>query len=277
MISRVTGGVVCDGISQRFEDLPMTRRKTQLRIVPKAEAAKTPRRNRVNLFELAYQRLEDLLVNCALRPGRFLTMQDLQDLTGLGRTPIHHAVNRLAADTLIVIKPRHGLQIAPIDLARERMLLQLRRDVERFVVRLAAERSGPAHRNQMLHMERVLRDKRATLTLAQFNDIDRKMDKLILAAASEPFLENTLRPLHTIFRRIGYIHHAHIPGQADLAGTISHHLAVLTAVANRHVEDAVAASDALVKFMDGMFDVMEAEIDPGLLDCSLEPMLVDGV
>ena len=255
----------------------MTRRKTQLRIVPKAEAAKTPRRNRVNLFELAYQRLEDLLVNCALRPGRFLTMQDLQDLTGLGRTPIHHAVNRLAADTLIIIKPRHGLQIAPIDLARERMLLQLRRDVERFVVRLAAERSGPAHRNQMLHMERVLREKRATLTLAQFNDIDRKMDKLILAAASEPFLENTLRPLHTIFRRIGYIHHAHIPGHADLDGTISHHLAVLTAVANRHVEDAVAASDALVKFMDGMFDVMEAEIDPGLLDCSLEPMLVDGV
>jgi DNA-binding GntR family transcriptional regulator len=252
----------------------VARRKPKLRIVAKADPAMPPRRNRVNLFEIAYQRLEELLVNGGLRPGRFLSMQDLQDMTGLGRTPIHHAVNRLAADTLIIIKPRHGLQIAPIDLARERLLLQLRRDVERFVVRLAAERSGPSQRNQMLHMERVLREKRQTLTLAQFNEIDRKMDKLILAAASEPFLENTLRPLHTIFRRIGYIHHSHIQGRANLSGTIGHHLAVLTAVANRHVDEAVAASDALMGFMDGMFDVMEAEIDPTLLDCSVEPLLI---
>jgi DNA-binding GntR family transcriptional regulator len=252
----------------------MPRRKSQLRVVTPSDPAKAPRQNRINLFDVAYQRLEDLLVNCALRPGRFLTMQDLQDITGLGRTPIHHAVNRLAADTLISIKPRHGLQIAPIDLARERMLLQLRRDMERFVVRLAAERSSPSQRNQMLHMERVLRDKRKTLTLAQFNDIDRKMDKLILSAASEPFLENALRPLHTIFRRIGYIHHAHIPGHADLTGTISHHLAVLTAVANRHADAAVTASDALVAFMDSMFDIMETEIDPALLDCSIEPLLL---
>jgi DNA-binding GntR family transcriptional regulator len=251
----------------------MAARKPQLRVVRKDDAP-APRRNRVNLFEVAYQRLEDLLVNCALRPGRFLTMQDLQDMTGLGRTPIHHAVNRLAADTLIVIKPRHGIQIAPIDLARERMLLQLRRDVERFVVRLAAEKSTPAQRNQMLHMERVLRERRATLTLAQFNDIDRKMDKLVLAAANEPFLENTLRPLHTIFRRIGYIHHAHIPGHANLDGTIDHHLAILTGIAKRHVTQAVAASDSLIAFMDGMFDVMDAEIDPALLDCSVEPLLI---
>jgi len=56
----------------------------------------------------------------------------------------------------------------------------------------------------------TLREKRATLTLAQFNEIDRKVDRLILAAANEMFLENTLRPLHTLFRRIGHIHHSHI-------------------------------------------------------------------
>jgi DNA-binding GntR family transcriptional regulator len=252
----------------------MTRRKPELRVVNKADAGKKVRQSRVNLFELAYQRLEDLLVNCRLRPGRFLTMQDLQDLTGFGRTPIHHAVNRLAADTLIIIKPRHGLQIAPIDLARERLLLKLRRDVERFVVRLAAERAEPAQRTQMLQFERTLREKRATLTLAQFNEIDRKVDRLILAAADEMFLENTLRPLHTLFRRIGHIHHTHMRGHANLDGTIDHHVAILTAIANRHVNAAVTASDALMGFVDGMFDVMEAQIDPSLLDCSIEPLLL---
>jgi DNA-binding GntR family transcriptional regulator len=226
---------------------------------------------RQNLFQLAYERIEESLVNGALRPGRHLTMNDLTQLTGLGRTPVHHAVNRLAADTLIVIRPRHGLQIAPIDLARERTLLQLRRDLERFVVRLAAERSGPGHRKQIRHLERQLSDRRLTLTLDAFNLLDRAIDGLILAAANEPFLEHTLRPLHTIFRRIGHLHHTHGSGPDDLSGTIDHHLAVLDAVANRDAERAIRASDGLIAFVDAMFDAMEARISPHLLDSSIKP------
>ncbi len=118
---------------------------------------KPKRRNRLNLAKLAYDQLEELIVSCALKPGQFLAIQDLQTMTGGGRTPVHQAVSHLAADTLILIRPRHGLQIAPIDLARERVLLGLRRDMERFVVRLASERAGPSHRNQILHISRGLR------------------------------------------------------------------------------------------------------------------------
>jgi len=250
----------------------MAKRKGTLEVVRPDASGAPNRRNRVNFFELAYQRIEDLLVNCELKPGRSLTVQELQTITGFGRTPVHNAVNRLAADTLIVIRPRHGLQIAPIDLARERMLLGLRRDIERTVVKLAAERASLSHRNQMLHMERVLREKRDSLTLAEFNSLDRRIDTLILAAAGEPFLEHTLRPLHTLYRRIGFIHHRHMPGQADLGGTVDHHLAVLNHTANRHVDRAVTASDALIAFVDTMFDAMETGIDPSLLDCSIEPL-----
>jgi DNA-binding GntR family transcriptional regulator len=231
------------------------------------------RRNPVNLFDLAYERIEDLIVNCALKPGRFLAIQDLQEMTGFSRTPVHQAVSRLAADTLILVRPRHGVQIAPIDLARERLLLRLRRDLERFVIQLAAERSGPSHRNQMLHLERLMRERRGTMDLTEFNVFDRRLDQLILTAAGEPFLEHTLRPLHTIFRRIGWIFHTEIEADPNLAATIDSHLAVLDAVANRHVERAVAASDALMDFVDSMFDIMEREIDPSLLDCSLAPLL----
>lgn len=238
-----------------------------------ADVPTPARRNRVNLFELAYQRIEEMLIRCELAPGRFLAMQDLQAMTGFGRTPVHHAVNRLAADTLIIVRPRHGLQIAPIDLARERVLLHLRRDIERFVIRLAAERAGPSHRNQLLHMERLLRERRDGLTLAEFNTLDRRIDQMVLSAAGEPFLEHTLRPLHTLFRRIGFIYHTHIAEQPGLAGTIDHHLAVLNAIATRHVERAVAASDALIAFVETMFDEMETRLDPSLMDCSVEPLL----
>ena len=245
----------------------------KLKLVGPEEAIS--RRNRVNLFELAYQRIEEKLVDGSLRPGQFLTMLDLQEVTGFGRTPVHHAVNRLAADTLIIIRPRHGLQIAPIDLARERVLLALRRDLERFVISLATERAGASHRNQLLHMERLLRERRAGMQLDEFNQLDRRMDRLILAAAGEPFLEHTIRPLHTVFRRIGHIYHSHLAGTSSLEGTVDHHLTILNAVANRHVEKAVAASDGLIGHVDAMFDRLENEIDPTLLDSAVAPLNVN--
>jgi DNA-binding GntR family transcriptional regulator len=233
-----------------------------------ADAAGRGRRA-LNQFEMAYEAIEESLVKCELKPGRFLALQELQQMVGLGRTPVHQAVTRLAADTLITVHPRRGLQVAPIDLARERVLLRLRRDVERFVIRLAAEQSSASHRHQMLHMKRYLRENREQITIGTFNAIDRRLDRLFLAAAGEPFVENTLRPLHTIFRRIGWLYHSQSSVGAGLVGTIDVHLALLDAVANRHVEAAIAASDQLVDFVDSMFDLLEREIDPSLLDCSL--------
>ncbi|MCT7377939.1 GntR family transcriptional regulator [Chelativorans salis] len=231
------------------------------------------RRNAVNLLELAYERLEHLIVTCELRPGAFLTIQDLQDILGFSRTPVHQAVARLAIDTLMIVRPRHGLQVAPMDLARERLLLKLRRDLERFVIRLAAERSSSSHRNQMLHLARYLRERRDAITIGEFNAFDWRIDQLILAAAGEPFLEHTLRPLHTIFRRIGWIYHNRTSGHSNISETIDAHLSVLDAVVNRDAERAVLSSDSLIDFVDSMFDVVERDVDPEFLDCTLEPIL----
>jgi DNA-binding GntR family transcriptional regulator len=249
------------------------RRQSQLAAADRAAPADLRRRNRANLFDLAYERIEELIVNCELQPGRFLTMQDLQEATGFGRTPVHQAVNRLTADTLIIVLPRHGVQIAPIDLARERVLLRLRGDIERFVIRLAAERSKSSQHNQMLHLARALRERRKRMTVDEFNAFDRRINRLIIAAANEPFLQHTLRPLHTIFRRIGWIYHTQIASETSLDSTIDCHLAVLDAVADRQVAAAMAASDALIDFVDRMFDQIEQQIDPALLDCSFEPLI----
>src|SRR5258708_28100813 len=101
-----------DPATMRAEETGMARRKSALELVRPDAGGVPSRRTRINFFELAYQRIDDLLVNCELKPGRFLTVQELQTITGFGRTPVHNAVNQFAADTLIIIRPRHGLQIA---------------------------------------------------------------------------------------------------------------------------------------------------------------------
>lgn len=240
-----------------------------------SEPAAPRRQNRVNLSGLAYDRCEELIVTCELKPGLYLSIQDLQGMTGFGRTPIHQSVSRLATDTLMVVRPRHGLQIAPVDLSRERTLLRLRRDMEGFVLRLAAERAGQSHRNQLLHIAGVLRNRAADLSIAEFNQLDRRIDQLLGAAAGEPFLEHTLRPLHTIFRRIGWIYHRWIRPDEGLGRTVGCHLAMLDAVAGRNVGAAVEAADQLVAFVDSMFDVMDRGVDPALFDCNLTLMAAE--
>jgi len=223
-----------------------------------------------SLAELAYDRLEELIVTCDLRPGLLLSIQDLQDRTGLGRTPVHQAVSRLAADTLVVVRPRHGLRIAPVDLARERALLPLRRDMERFVVRLATERCDASRRNQVLHVARALRDRAPAMGIDEFNRLDRRVDRLLIAAAAEPFLEGAMRVLHTIFRRTGWIYHSLVRPREGLRRTVECHLAVLDAVAAGRAREAVAAADDLVDFSGSMFDALGQGTDPALFDCNLE-------
>lgn len=248
------------------------------RLRPQLVAATAPaeeaprRRSQVNFSDQAYERIEELLVCCELKPGRFLATHDLQALVGFGRTPVHQAVSRLAADTLVIVTPRHGIQIAPIDLTRERVLLNLRRDIERFVIRLATERSGASQRNQMLHIKRQLIEHGPEMSIEQFNLVDRRIDQLFLAAANEPFVESTLRPLHTIFRRIGWIYHMQTAHSAKLQRTVDGHIAVIDAVANGHVDAAIAASDNLMDFVESMFGVLEREVAPDLLDCSLDSL-----
>lgn len=222
-----------------------------------------------NLYAAAHEAIEERLVTFKLQPGRYLSMQEIQTMLQLGRTPVHQAVTRLAEDTLLHVHPRRGMQVSPIDLARERSLLRLRRDMERFVIQLATEKSSSSHRNQMLHIKRHLRENLSDMSIDAFNLLDRRIDHLFLSAAGEPFLENTLRPLHTLFRRIGWLYHSKVSPGSGLTTTIEVHLALLDAVANCHPEQAIKASDELIGFVEGMFDALEREIDPMLLDCSI--------
>lgn len=227
------------------------------------------RSNQRNLFETAYRRLEAMIANCTLEPGRHLTMQHMQELTGLGRTPVHQAVTRLAADTLIIVRPRHGLQVAPIRIERERSLLGLRRNLERFVVELATEQATTLHRNQMLALSRAMRAGSGKIDADEFNTLDARLNALVIAAAAEPFLEHTLRPLHSMFRRIGYLYLSRISQGDGLIDAIANHVAVLEAVAARDVKTATTALDALIGAAGRMLDRMEREIDAELLDCSI--------
>jgi len=73
--------------------------------------------------------------------GRFLAMQDLQQMNGFGRTPVPPGSQTARADTLIVVLLDTGFQIAPIDLERK-AYVAVRPGHRAFRRSARAERSG---------------------------------------------------------------------------------------------------------------------------------------
>ncbi|WP_170166989.1 GntR family transcriptional regulator [Paracoccus methylarcula] len=153
-----------------------------------------------DLTSAAYERIEELFISMKLAPGATLRTQDLQGMTGLGRTPVHQAVRRLAAETLLDVQPRNGLRIAPIDLERERRLTDLRRDMDRFVFTTAIAGMEGNERARLSHIMRRLETERPAITLDQFNVLDKAFDMLMIQASGERFLERCLRPLKALGR-----------------------------------------------------------------------------
>lgn len=224
---------------------------------------------KASLTDLAYERIEELFVALRLPPGAFIRMQDLQDLVGLGRTPVHMAVRRLAAETLLEIRPRDGLTVSTIDLARERRLARLRRDIDRFVVEEAARHKTGNHRFRLVFLRQRLESARAGLTVETFNRFDRSFDLLLIEATGERFLERTYRPLHAFARRMGFLNLTRLSGSAGLDQTVDRHFDLLDAIVAGNVAKARKASDALVDFSISLIDGIAGNVDPTLLDASL--------
>jgi len=100
------------------------------------------------LTDRAYRELEERIVTLQLLPGTVLSEQALALRLKIGRTPIREALQRLARDGLVVIMPRRGIMVSEINLKLQLRLLEVRRELERLMASLAAERATPDERSE---------------------------------------------------------------------------------------------------------------------------------
>src|SRR3954466_10672920 len=91
----------------------------------------------------AYRLLERMIVTLDLAPGSVATEGALIERVGLGRTPVREAIQRLAWEGLIEIRPRAGLAIAPLRAGDWVRVLDARSGVEQVLARSAARNATP--------------------------------------------------------------------------------------------------------------------------------------
>lgn len=82
------------------------------------------------LSDVAYDRLLDALRHGGFKPGDNLSVNRISQLLGISRTPVTHAVRRLAQEGIIQIDPGHSISVAApsfqeaLDSVDVRMLLE---------------------------------------------------------------------------------------------------------------------------------------------------------
>ena len=193
-------------------------------------------KSKAKLTDVAYQQLEEAIVTLRIPPGTLISEQALSEMTGIGRTPLREAVQRLAREHLILVMPQRGLLIPHIDIGKQLRLLETRREVERLVCRSAAKRATDPQRKGFTRLAEEFNAAAIDNDDVKFMRSDREFNELCLVSARNEFAESALRSLNGLSRRFWYLHYkqaADLPEMArlhaNLAGAIAAGDAIETA------------------------------------------------
>ncbi|MDQ2703753.1 MAG: GntR family transcriptional regulator [Pseudomonadota bacterium] len=183
-----------------------------------------------------------MIVTLILLPGSVVTEGALIERLGLGRTPVREAIQRLAWEGLVEIRPRAGLAIAPlhpsdwarvID-ARRSLELLLARSAARFVTSNAADRF---HASALAMRQAVM-----AADVPAFLEADKALDEALAFAADNPFAARVAAPLQSHSRRFWYRYNA----ETGLAESAEQHVSLIRSILEGDEEGAAAEADRLM-------------------------------
>jgi DNA-binding GntR family transcriptional regulator len=196
------------------------------------------------LPDIAYELIEEAIVTLRIAPGTSVSELTLSNATGIGRTPIREAIQRLARENLIFILPQRGLLVPQIDVAKQLRLLEMRREIERLVCRSAAKRASPEQRKDFARLATEFNVAGKANDDVSFIRSDREFNELCLQSAHNEFTEGAMRLMNGLSRRFWYYHYKQA---ADLPVIAKLHANVSSAIADADVAGAATACDRLIE------------------------------
>jgi DNA-binding GntR family transcriptional regulator len=180
------------------------------------------------LADRALRLLEEQIVTLQLPPGSIWSEAALSARIKIGRTPVREAVQRLAADFLVVIMRRHGIMISQINIQDQLFVLEARRQLEGLIASRAARRATPEEREKLLVIANAMSaagERGDVIAYLRYYFFSKR---LLMEACRNPYAARSIATLHSLSRRFYFIYHKQ--------------LGDLSVVANLHAEQARAAA-----------------------------------
>jgi len=195
--------------------------------------------------ERAYQALEQLVVTLQLPPGSVTTEGMLIERLDLGRTPVREAIQRLAWEGLMEVRPRAGIAIAALNTTDWLKVIEARHSIE-VVLAKAAARFVTTETAARFH-EAALNMQRSVVSSDVFGYLaaDKELDTAIASAAENPFASRVVAPLQTHSRRFWFRYQA----ERNLAYAAEQHVRIISAILNGDEKAAGKETDTLMRLL----------------------------
>jgi DNA-binding GntR family transcriptional regulator len=195
--------------------------------------------DRRSLRDIAYDLIKHRITTCAYKPGEYLNEALVSTTLGIGRTPVHQAIDRLKVEGLVEVMPRKGIIVKPISLDEVMQIIEVRLLNECYGVRLAATRANQTEKDQLASVLARSKEGMASRDNEQMMMLDREFHGILAQASRNDVLGEQLGRLHDRSLRF-WIISLNAPGH--LQKVYEEHEAIMTAICDH---DADAAEQAM--------------------------------
>jgi len=191
--------------------------------------------------DLVFQILRESILTELFRPGERLNIKDLRAKLGVSLTPIRDAINRLAAEGLVEIRPRSGTFVTDLSAEEVAETFEIRSALEC----LAAEKMITRVTAQDIELIRALV---ADIEQPVTNERERSLHErknvelhsLIVELSGNRKLVEIYRGLNAHIK-IARIHHSREGWTQRIEKEIAEHRAILRAIEERDLQSLIQA------------------------------------
>ena len=177
--------------------------------------------------------------------GTLLSEGEVADAVGTSRTPVREAFLQLAAQDMLVLYPKRGALVSPVNTPELRDVLTARALIETWAAALVARR--PDRADVVAELRRLTAEATRALAAgdeARFQEADQAFHGGLLAAAGNRLLTTFYSSLRDRQLRSGTLALRNKPGRG--AETMAQHVAIADAIEEGDPDRAAAAADAHV-------------------------------
>ena len=158
-----------------------------------------------SLRDQAYEAIKDRIITCEFKPGECINEASVSALLGVGRTPVHQALDRLMLEEMVEVIPRKGVIVKPVILHDVLQMIDVRMINETQCARMAAARADDKHINGMSKVLVRARQAIGRRDIHALMMLDREFHQLLANASKNFELAEVLRKLNERSLRFWFI------------------------------------------------------------------------
>ena len=193
----------------------------------------------------AHRAVERMIVTLDLAPAANVSEADIMRRVRLGRTPVREALQRLAREGFVDVRPRAGITVTPLNPSDWIKVIDARRGVEIVLARSAARYMTRDIASRFRDVSLAMRKAAIMGDVMAFLDADRRFDETLAAAADNAFAARLAAPLQTHSRRFWFRYQS----ERGLAAAAEAHLAALAAMIDGDEEGAALKAGDLMALL----------------------------